>query len=137
MGVKQFVKSPAVMIVLIVGLLFVALALLGSKTMRERFQESADAALLPGDKLQVFLGSQMPDKEPNVPIKFDQNDPSAPSVDGTPGGPKSLYMMTYNKVSPACCDMSPYSTEGGCVCLTKEQMKFAGSRGKNSATCAL
>lgn len=133
MGFKQIVTSPVLVIFVTIVLLFSLLAYMGVKRdSTEKFYDKYDPSLLPGDKIQVFQGSQMPDKLPTTPIQFDQKDPSAPSVDGTLAGPKSLYMMTYNAVSPECCNYSPYSTEGGCVCITKDQMKFVGSRGKNS-----
>jgi len=94
---------------------------------REKFDD-----LVPGDKLTVLQGVQVPDKLPNAPIVFDQGDPSAPTVDGSRFTPKSLFMMTYNDARPECCDYSPYSTSTGCVCLTKDQINFVATRGSNN-----
>jgi hypothetical protein len=59
------------------------------------------------------------------PIEFEDSS-MKPSVDGTPNGPKSLFLFAYNKVSPECCigeRSSGYSTSGGCVCVTDKQRK--------------
>jgi hypothetical protein len=95
----------------------------------ERFMNSNDKTeklneLIDPKQLAVFQGVTAN----NVALKpIDFEDSSMkPSVDGTPDGPKSLFMFAYNKVSPKCCigEMSSgYSTSGGCVCMTDKQRK--------------
>jgi hypothetical protein len=79
--------------------------------------------LWPADKVINIQGNGIPDQE-TMPTKMDMSDPSLQSVDGTPDGPKSLFMFAYNKCDAKCCDKSPYSCEGGCVCITPEQEKL-------------
>ena len=88
----------------------------------ERFEE-AGHQLLPPDKIAVIQGNAVPEKNPKRVI-FDQCDPAAQSVDGSKDGPRSLFTFAYNKCDPSCCDGSPYSCNGGCVCLTENQKKF-------------
>lgn len=100
---------------------------------RERFAEKKNK-LLPLDKIAIIQGNAIPEIHPKKLI-FDQCDPAAQSVDGTKDGPKSLFTFAYNKCSPDCCVGSPYSCNGGCVCLTEEQKKsFKRLHGKN--TCS-
>ena len=54
-----------------------------------------------------------------------------PSVDGTPGAPKSLFPFTFNRSSPDCCP-STFSTSSGCVCTTENQRQFINRRGLGS-----
>ncbi len=65
-------------------------------------------------------------------MKVDEGDPSLTSVDGSQEGPKAMFMFSYNKCDPKCCDYSPYSCSSGCVCMTPDQINFIGSRGKNN-----
>jgi hypothetical protein len=51
-----------------------------------------------------------------------------PSVDGTKGGKKNMFMFAHNKCSPECCP-STYSCDRGCVCTTKKQREYLASRG--------
>ncbi len=92
--------------------------------------------LIDKNNLQINLGVQGPDV--NVePTKIDFADyDDLPSVDGTTNGPKSLFMMSFNKCSPEYCENnnSPYTCSGGCVRLTDDQRNFVGSRGFNSRT---
>lgn len=72
----------------------------------------------------------------NVPIKSIEFEDSKmkPSVDGTPNGPRSLFMFAYNKVSPECCygpRSGGYSTNGGCVCVTDKQKQFFSENAKS------
>ena len=53
-----------------------------------------------------------------------------PHVDGTPNSPQSLFMLSHNITSPACCP-STFSTDRGCVCLTKAQRNMLNGRGGN------
>lgn len=87
--------------------------------------------LIPGENLRVFQGAALPD-EPVPPINFDK-DESLPEVDGKEGSAKSMFMMAFNKCDPSCCP-STYSCSGGCVCMTKDQQDFIGTRGKNNAS---
>jgi hypothetical protein len=41
-----------------------------------------------------------------------------------------LFMFANNKISADCCP-SPFSADGGCVCLTDNQMALFASRGGN------
>jgi len=132
---RRAVQNPwsSFVAIAIVALLFVALYVLGGAMKKERFIGGWDnAKLIPNDKLTVFQGAQMPPKEPQKAIAWDQNDPSINSVDGRDGSPKSMFMFSYNECKPECCDYSPYSCSGGCVCMTKDQIDFVGSRGKNN-----
>lgn len=89
-----------------------------------------EAKLIPADKLVVIQGNGIPDV-PIQPSKPDE-DPSAPSVDGTEAGPKSKFLFAYNECKPSCCAKSGgYACHGGCPCFTKDQEKFAFSRGYN------
>jgi hypothetical protein len=106
---------------------------------RESFDEKQRSLakqneLLPLDKIAIIQGNAIPEINPQK-IIFDQCDPAAQSVDGTENGPKSLFAFAYNKCSPDCCMGSPYSCNGGCVCLTEEQKKsFKRLRGQSSCT---
>lgn len=93
-------------------------------TASERFSE-----LVPPEKVIVYQGNGVPD-QPVAPMTYDQHG-SFPSVDGTEEGPRSLFMMSFNKCDPSCCP-STYSCSGGCVCMTKEQQNFVGTRGSNN-----
>jgi len=42
-----------------------------------------------------------------------------------------LFMFADNKVSPSCCNSATYSSSGGCVCTTLEQLKYINKRGGN------
>ena len=100
---------------------------------RERFNQQKHELLSP-DKIAIIQGNAIPEKNPQKVI-FDQCDPAAQSVDGTKNGPKSLFTFAYNKCSPDCCFGSPYSCNGGCVCLTEEQKKnFARQRGDGACS---
>jgi len=123
---------------IIIAFLFVALYVMGGLKSEKFAQERPvipsyeSNKLLNTDNVYVFQGSQMPDKEPTEAIKFDQGDPSINPVDGKKGSPKSMFMFSYNECKPECCDYSPYSCSGGCVCMTKDQINFVGSRGTNN-----
>lgn len=99
-------------------------------TKRENYQDSP-TKLFETNKMLVIQGNGIPDKDVG-PISFDQNDPAAQSVDGTVGAPKSLFPFAYNKCDVKCCGDSPYSCNGGCVCLTDQQKKHFSGRASNS-----
>jgi hypothetical protein len=96
----------------------------------EKFQSpTTSSELAAKDKLVVYQGVSVPD-EPPTAVTWDK-DPSAPSVDGKSDSPSAMFMMAFNKCDPSCCP-STYSCGGGCVCMTKEQQDFVGSRGSNN-----
>lgn len=98
---------------------------------KEFFVDSSDNKLIPTDKLVVVQGNGIPDV-PIEPSKPDTNDNSSPSVDGTEEGPRSKFLFAYNQCKPSCCATSGgYTCNGGCPCMTKDQQKFAYSRGYN------
>lgn len=96
----------------------------------ENYKDSV-TQLIPLNNLMVIQGNGVPDITDGT-IKFDQNDPSASSVDGTNNTPNSLFIAAYNKCDISCCDGSPYSCNGGCVCFTQEQKKYLSNRGQNN-----
>ena len=53
---------------------------------------------------------------------------NAPTVDGTNGAPKNMFMFAYNQCRPECCP-STFSCDHGCVCTTEQQRHFINSRG--------
>ncbi len=55
-------------------------------------------------------------------------DSNAPTVDGTSGTPKNMFMFAYNQCRPECCP-STFSCDHGCVCTTEQQRHFINSRG--------
>jgi hypothetical protein len=61
---------------------------------------------------------------------------SFPTVDGDKNSPQKMFMLAHNQISPKCCP-STYSTDRGCVCLTKKQRDYISSRGGNKSYSAL
>ena len=86
-------------------------------------------SLIPGDKLVVYQGNTLPDIQ-TTNVELD-NHSSYPSVNGMKESDRSLFTFTNNKCDPSCCP-STYSCSGGCVCMTKEQHNFIGTRGYNN-----
>jgi hypothetical protein len=84
---------------------------------------SVPATLQDPTKIDVYFGHTIPDVLGGGNRTQYDNDPSKPSVTGKPGGPYSLFEFAFNKSSPECCSHSSYSTSGGCVCITKGQIK--------------
>ena len=123
---------PTFVVIGIIALLFGAIYILGGFHMEQFIMSATDATLLPIDKIVTYQGVQMPDTASVPTMNIDQNDPSTTSVDGKQGSAKSMFMFSYNKCDPACCDYSPYSCSGGCVCMTPDQINFVGTRGKNN-----
>ena len=70
--------------------------------------ENFDNKLFEKDKVIVIQGNGIPD----VPIK-----PSEPDTIDT------RFNFAYNDCRLDCCKDSSYSCNGGCVCLTPEQLK--------------
>jgi len=70
---------------------------------------------------------------PLHPSKVVVNNEYGPTVNGDINNNKnSLFMFSYNKVSPSCCSYNgEYSTSGGCVCITPEQKQFLAHKGSN------
>jgi len=61
------------------------------------------------------------------------NDPvsySFPTIDGDKNSPQKMFMLAHNQSSPKCCP-STFSTDRGCVCLTKKQSNYINGRGGN------
>ena len=52
---------------------------------------------------------------------------SLPKTEEVPDG---MFMFANNKVSPDC-NTSTYTTSGGGVCMTPEQLRFLNTRGGN------
>jgi hypothetical protein len=57
-----------------------------------------------------------------------QNQPANPMMPG------QKYFWANNKFKPECCDYSSVSGDGGCACVTDEQMKYLATRGGNRST---
>lgn len=49
-----------------------------------------------------------------------------PTVDGQPGSPRSLFVLSRNQFKPECCP-STYTTSTGCMCRNQIQDKFMRS----------
>jgi hypothetical protein len=98
---------------------------------KERFSTSK-ATLMKPDDFVVYQGTQIPLSSVSK-VDFD-NHASYPSVDGSedPNVPRSMFAFAYNKCDASCCP-SPYTCNGGCVCMTDKQIDFMGKRGNNSA----
>lgn len=87
--------------------------------------------LIPKEKLAVYQGVTAN----NIQLKSleFEDDEMKPSVDGSPNGPRSMFMFAYNKVSPECClgeRSGGYSTNGGCVCITDKQKQYFSENSK-------
>lgn len=100
---------------------------LPSMYINEKFNDKY--SLIPGDKLVVYQGNTLPDT-PSSNITL-ENHSSYPSINGMSESDKSLFTFSRNKCDPSCCP-STYSCGGGCVCMTKEQTNFIGTRGYNN-----
>jgi hypothetical protein len=126
-------------IVIVAVLVMILYSLTGPKSMKgiaglkvEQFaNDYIDHELLPEDKVAVTQGIASVPTPTLTSMKIDTTDPSIPSVDGTKTSPKSMFMFAYNKCDINCCNESPYSCQGGCVCMTKSQRDFISSRGRN------
>jgi hypothetical protein len=91
----------------------------------EKFSASQKYELVDPKTLHVIQGVSS-NYDVTKPIQFEE-DTSKPSVDGTPNGPKSLFVFTFNQSSPECCmneHASGYSSSHGCVCLSENQKKY-------------
>ena len=68
---------------------------------------------------------------PVTDIKPDYKYLEGPPIDGK-GDVRGLYMYSRNHASPECCMISNISTSNGCICPTREQIKYINSRGGNN-----
>lgn len=55
-----------------------------------------------------------------IKLRDDLDSYRHPTIDGTPGKPQKMFMLAHNQSSFDCCP-STYSSDRGCVCMTKEQ----------------
>lgn len=118
-------------LILVLIVFFMLLYVYVGTIKKETFREEKANQLLSPDKIAIIQGNGVPDKDMGS-IVFDENDPAAQSVDGTEKGPKSMFVFAYNKCDINCCNDSPYSCNGGCVCLTDDQKVFLSGRGYNN-----
>lgn len=119
----------------IILILFAVAVFLFLRQVREKYSEQPNKnnlnELIPKQKLAVFQGVTA-NNVPLKPITFEE-DELKPSVDGSPNGPRSLFMFAYNQVSPDCCigeRSGGYSTNGGCVCITDKQKQYFSENSK-------
>lgn len=99
-----------------------------SKVMENQTLAKHRVASLSKKPMLVLLGSGAPPAHEMQPA---QPDPyQTLPVDGNPGSPKSMFMLSHNTVSMDCCP-SQYTTDLGCVCLTPEQKNWVSKRGEN------
>ena len=89
-------------------------------------EKSKDYNLVNEDQLNTYLGSTIPLKTVKTTGGLE-----GPSIDGTGKTPQKLSIFGNNQSSISCCDESPFFTSTGCICITKEQEKYIGSRGGN------
>lgn len=57
-------------------------------------------------------------------------EPSVPLAEG------NLFFFANNKFDPECCKDSTWSGNGGCACVTSEQIKFLSGRGNNKSVAS-
>lgn len=107
-------------LIIVLLVFFMLLNVYVSQNSKESFYEETTNELLSPEKVLFIQGLGVPD-ESISPMRLDTTDPSMQSVDGSPNGPKSMFMFAYNKCDMNCCDTSPYSCNGGCVCITPNQ----------------
>ena len=127
-------KTSRFNFVLIAFLLIVILLTLSSCTnMKNGYMERYMGYDLINPKQLAVIQGVPATNTMTKPLVFDEH-AELPAVDGTNNGPKSMFVFTYNKVSPQCCDGSSggYSSSGGCVCLTEKQKQYFASRGVNT-----
>jgi hypothetical protein len=124
----KFINITSILVLSIVAIIQ-AIPLLTQKL--EKYSETNLNELIPKQKLTVYQGVSAN----NIPVKSIEyeDDELKPSVDGSPSGPRSLFMFAYNKVSPECClgeRSGGYSTNGGCVCITDKQKQYFSENSK-------
>ena len=92
-------------------------------------EEDKDYELATDEELKNLFGVQVP----LVISKTNHEDLTGPSVDGDKGSPQRLSMLANNKINFECCATSPFTTNSGCICLTKKQINFLKTRGLNKS----
>ena len=90
------------LILLLLVFIMLLYVYVGSSKTIEKFVDTAGATLIPADKVVVIQGMGVPDV-PIEPSQPDNNDSSAPVVDGAEQGPKSKFLFAYNECKPECC----------------------------------
>jgi hypothetical protein len=87
----------------------------------------------PGTVL-YYQGSQLPPFLNLTPPPADdkQTAKDKPAVSCRSGAPRALATFAFNKCDPRCCQSSPYTCHGGCVCVTKDQIQML----QTSGTCS-
>lgn len=107
--------SRTIILFAVFALLFIAL----HQTTREHFTNKEKSGYIPQDKLYVVMGHQIPiEPQPPGPLEGQEDMPNVG------GGNKNMFAFAYNKVSPECCETSPYSTDRGCICIPEDQRKI-------------
>ena len=92
-------------------------------------EEEKDYELATDEELKNLFGVQVP----LVIGKTNNEDLTGPSVDGDKDSPQKLSMLANNKINFECCTTSPFTTNSGCICLTKKQVNFLKTRGLNKS----
>ena len=92
-------------------------------------EEDKDYELATDEELKNLFGVQVP----LVIGKTNNEDLTGPSVDGDKDSPQKLSMLANNKINFECCTTSPFTTNSGCICLTKKQVNFLKTRGLNKS----
>lgn len=96
------------------------------KNRLEKFNNPNNLYSLIEGPVYTPLGTSVPFTPGDIPERINTN---GISVNGESDGPKSMFMLAYNKYSPRCCP-STYSTSKGCICLTDKQKQFINNRGQ-------
>lgn len=129
---NALLKTMSIASIIILNIVVVILLIPYFTPQIEKYSETNGLnELIPRNKLAVYQGVSAN----NIPLKsleFEDDD-TKPSVDGSPNGPRSLFMFAYNKVSPECClgeRSGGYSTNGGCVCITDKQKQYFSENSK-------
>jgi hypothetical protein len=132
---KSFLKTINITSILVLSFVVIIQTIPFITQTLEKYSEKTSKdnlnELIPQKKLAVYQGVTAN----NIPLKsidFEE-DEMKPSVDGSPNGPRSLFMFAYNKVSPDCCigeRSGGYSTNGGCVCITDKQKQYFSENSK-------
>lgn len=124
-----FLIAVSFVLVMIVYVYYRPVQPIANANFKEKYNDGNQR--IPASNITVYQGATVPNTPPK-PIVFDTHE-SLPTIDGTQGSDKSMFMMAFNKCDPSCCP-STYSCSGGCVCMTNEQKKYLGNRGNNGKT---
>jgi len=132
---KSFLKTINITSILVLSFVVIIQTIPFITQTLEKYSEKTSKdnlnELIPQKKLAVYQGVTA-NNIPSKSIDFEE-DEMKPSVDGSPNGPRSLFMFAYNKVSPDCCigeRSGGYSTNGGCVCITDKQKQYFSENSK-------